>query len=72
MADCECLNGCLFFNNKMAGRPITTGVYKRRFCLDDNSNCARYMVFKVKGRDAVPDDLYPNEQERAKKQLNTA
>jgi len=66
MADCECLNGCLFFNDKMADRPATTGVYKRRYCKEDNSKCARYMIFKAKGRDAVPVDLYPNDLDRAK------
>ena len=67
MADCECLAGCIFFNDKMAERPATANVYKRRFCQEDNANCARYMVFKAIGKGSVPPDLYPNQQDRAKK-----
>lgn len=69
MADCECLERCIFFNDKMATRPATAGVYKRRFCHEENTHCARYIVFKNLGKEAVPNDLYPNEFQRAEKLL---
>ena len=65
MPACECLQGCIFFNDKMAERPATAAVYKKRFCEGDNTNCARHMVFIAKGKGNVPSDLYPNQQERA-------
>ena len=67
MAECEILSTCVFFNDKMANMPATTAIYKERYCQSDNLTCARYMVFKALGRPKVPSDLFPNEEERAKK-----
>ena len=66
MSDCECLKGCIFFNDKMKDAGGLGSMYKKRYCLGDNSQCARYMVFKKLGKPAVPADLYPNQQDRAK------
>lgn len=67
MAECECLPGCGFYHDKM---PIESGIgnlYKKNYCLGDNSECARHMVFKKLGREAVPANLYPNQLDKAKK-----
>ncbi|NWF75336.1 MAG: hypothetical protein HXY53_01955 [Nitrospirae bacterium] len=64
--DCECLKNCPFFNDKMANMPATAQMYKKRYCLDNNSECARYIVFKTLGRDKVPIDLFPNDLKKAK------
>lgn len=67
MADCECLTRCPFFNGKVAGMfPSTVEMMKQRLCRGDPSECARYMVFKRLGREAVPADLLPNQAERAR------
>ena len=66
MSDCECLKGCIFFNDKMKDVGALGSMYKKRYCLGDNSQCARYMIFKKLGKPAVPTDLYPNQQDRAK------
>ncbi|MBN2416042.1 hypothetical protein JXO52_09380 [bacterium] len=66
MNECEVLATCPFFNDRMAEKPATAGLFKNRYCLGDNTNCARYMVFKTLGRAAVPVDLYPNQEERAR------
>jgi hypothetical protein len=42
-------------------------IYKKWYCLKDNRTCARYMVFKKFGKEAVPIDLYPNMINRANK-----
>jgi hypothetical protein len=42
---------------------------KNRYCLGDNSQCARYMIFKKLGKSAVPPNLYPNMHDKAKKIL---
>jgi len=67
MAECELLKGCIFFNDKMKVSDELAEMYKQRFCLGDNSKCARYTVFKKLGRENVPADLFPNMFERAKK-----
>lgn len=66
MAECECLAGCGFYHDKM---PIKSGIgtiYKKNYCLGDNTNCARHMVFKKFGKGTVPTNLYPNQIDRAK------
>lgn len=69
MNECDMLATCPFFNDRMAEKPATAGLFKNRYCLGDSSNCARHMVFKALGREAVPADLYPNQQERAQELL---
>jgi hypothetical protein len=72
MADCECLPGCPFFNDKMAEKPATASIMKKKYCLGDNSGCARYMIFKGIGKEYVPSDLFPSQHERIQKIMETA
>lgn len=66
MAECECLPGCPFFNDKMKDQPAMTQIYKKRYCLsDEKNNCARYVVRAALGKEKVPFDLYPNQIDRA-------
>lgn len=67
--DCQCLPACPFFNDQMAEMPSMAHIIKNRYCRDDNSQCARFMVFSALGREAVPIDLYPSQVERAKEIL---
>lgn len=69
MADCELIAKCPFFNDKMAKMPKAAELLKNQYCRGDNAQCARYMVFKAKGRGAVPADLSPNRQDKAKQIL---
>jgi hypothetical protein len=66
MADCECIGGCVFFNDKMAHKPATAELIKNRYCHSDNSDCARYMVRQTLGKDKVPSDLFPGDLGKAK------
>jgi len=61
---CVCLEQCLFFNDRMRNMPTTAGVLKHQYCLGEWMECARYVVFKEFGREAVPPDLFPDETER--------
>ncbi|MBN1648272.1 MAG: hypothetical protein JW874_09580 [Spirochaetales bacterium] len=72
MADCECLPGCPFFNDRMGSKPATADLYKMQYCKSDFETCARYMVFKALGKPAVPGDLYPNQKDRATEILQNA
>jgi hypothetical protein len=65
MPDCSCITKCPFFNDKMVNKQATAGLYKKKFCKGDFSDCARYIVFEKLGRQSVPDDLYPNMKEQA-------
>ena len=70
MADCECLEGCPFFNDRMEDKPATAEMYKKSYCRGSSVQCARYIVFSALGREAVPADLFPNQVERAYELIN--
>lgn len=70
MAECECLSTCLFFNDKMADKPATSEMLKRRYCLGDNSGCARFIVRQALGANKVPTNLYPNQKDKALEIIN--
>lgn len=72
MADCTCIAGCLFFNDRMTNKPAMADMFKKSYCRGDNKNCARFQVFKAIGKEHVPVDLYPNETERARSIVATA
>lgn len=67
MAACECLPACIFFNDKMKNQPGMTQIYKKQYCLGGGKDdCARHMVKEALGADKVPQDLYPNQVEKAR------
>ena len=70
MADCELLTGCPFFNDKMKDTEGLGAIFKNKYCKGDNSQCARYMVYKKLGKPGVPANLYPNMHDQAKKILS--
>jgi hypothetical protein len=72
MGDCEMLKGCIFFNDKMADYPTTAEFLKKKYCMEDNSECARYIVCKALGRERVPKDLFPNSIDRARALISAA
>jgi hypothetical protein len=45
---------------------------KQTFCLGDNHDCARHRVRVGLGREAVPDNLFPNDNTRADRILADA
>jgi hypothetical protein len=64
---CEILPTCIFFNDKMKDMPGTTSFFKIKFCQGNNTHCARHIVLIACGRENVPPDLFPNQEERAVK-----
>jgi hypothetical protein len=66
MNNCELLDGGLFFKDQMPMEYGLGSLYKKKYCLGDNTMCARFMVAKVLGREKVPTDLYPNMHDRAR------
>ena len=45
MADCEKLQTCLFFTDKMGTLLNTANLMKQMYCYGDKMQCARYQVF---------------------------
>jgi hypothetical protein len=70
MADCEKLEKCPFFNDKMADMPTAASMYKENYCKKDFEKCARLMVAKKLGSEKVPADLFPNQTDRALELIN--
>lgn len=60
-AKCELLEKCNFFHDKLPSMPDYADLLKEPYCLDDYSECARYVVYLKFGVEAVPVDLFPNE-----------
>ncbi|MBU5638542.1 hypothetical protein KOM00_17580 [Geomonas sp. Red69] len=69
MPDCEVLSGCIFFNDQMANMPSTSTVFKMMYCTDNFEACARFTVRREAGKEAVPEDLFPNQIDRARQIL---
>jgi hypothetical protein len=69
MAECVCLAGCPFFNDRMKDMLGVAAMYKSRYCMGDPSSCARHMIFEKLGKAAVPPDIYPNMVDRAQRIL---
>lgn len=69
MKECKNLEGCPFFNDRLAEKPALASIMKKRYCLDDSESCARYIVCEALGSDKVPGNLFPNMQEKAKEIL---
>jgi len=63
--ECPSLRTCPFFNNKMKDMPATAELMKKRYCLGDNTECARFMVASRLGKEKVPIDLFPGQTDRA-------
>jgi len=72
MANCENLEFCPFFQDRMEKKSVLTYVYKQRFCNGDASECARYVAIKYLGKGNFPTDLYPNEMARVRKLIANA
>lgn len=62
MAQCKRLEGCPFFKN-MEHLPRTAQELANTYCHKDNRGCARLWVLSNGVR--PPDDLFPNERNRA-------
>jgi hypothetical protein len=72
VADCESLPRCVFFNNKMSNMPASAELLKQQYCKNRFSTCARYLVMKSLGPEAVPADLFPGQKEMAEEIIRQA
>jgi hypothetical protein len=65
MALCEVTEICVFFNEYLPKMKSVAEGLKDMYCRDDNSECARFTIYKALGIEAVPQALFPNEVDKA-------
>lgn len=66
MSECEALEGCPFFHDRMRTMPAVATLVKQRYCLgQDHAQCARYVVKSALGSGQVPADMFPDQIDRA-------
>jgi len=65
MGDCEYKEQCPFYNDKMSNVSDKAESLKEKYCRNNNLNCARYMIINSLGFDNMPEDLLPDEKQRA-------
>lgn len=63
--NCEFMDNCIFFNDRMGNSPGVGVVFKKMYCRGNNRNCARYMIAKRLGASSIPALLYPNNRAAA-------
>jgi hypothetical protein len=64
---CPVLEVCRFFNDIIENVPSISETLKKQYCLGDNSECARFRIFREIGKEHLPDDVFPHEMEKAEK-----
>ncbi len=69
MSACEKLGNCPFFSGHVAHMPAVANLLKENYCFDDSEHCARVQLSST-GK-PVPDDLFPNDSERAEELLHS-
>jgi hypothetical protein len=73
VSECEMLPTCAFFEGKMAElMPHVVRMLKRQYCLGDKTKCARHLVARELGEEAIPIDLAPNMADEARQIIHTA
>ncbi len=65
MHECELKDSCPFFQGKLKSDKDQDETMKEKYCLTNNLNCARYMVFTARGAESIPEDLFPHQKDRA-------
>lgn len=64
MATCVWTEECVFFSEEVGFSPDLNAAMRQRFCLGDNTGCARLEALAVLPLDEIPDDLLPTDNER--------
>ena len=70
--ECENLNKCPFYNEKMPMQKGIGSIYKNKFCKGNKQLCARYKVLTEAGEAYVSDFLYPNMHDIAQEIIDKA
>ena len=66
---CTYLPECAFFGVRLVGFPAVAKMYQASYCNGKFAECARYVVLRYCGREAVPETLFPNDAPGAEQLL---
>lgn len=69
---CEMLEYCPFYSDLMPMEKGVGAIYKKKYCLGNKEECARYRVITELGVEYVSESLYPNMHDLAGKILDKA
>jgi hypothetical protein len=72
MEKCGRIESCGFFKTVITEMPTVSQMIVRRYCHGDYESCARLTVFGRLGSGAVPNNLAPNDHERARRIIEEA
>lgn len=65
MRECELIGECSLLRVRLAAKPATAALMRKRHCEVGKAQCARKLVHRALGPQGVPANLYPTETERA-------
>ena len=65
MDKCVFMDRCIFPRKKKLLMPSMLEFIRIKYCEGDNAACARHLLYRKNGAADVPDDLFPNDMERA-------
>ncbi len=65
MRGCPWLHVCSFYQKQGPKNLPVSSLHKIKYCLGDFGACARHSLFQELGSQSVPDDLTPDESEKA-------
>ena len=66
MSPCPFQDDCLLFERTLAQQPAVSAVYRKLYCEEAVSACARLLVRRELGEAAVPPGLFPSETDKAR------
>ncbi len=66
MPDCERTERCPYFTEYLEDLKAMQEMWKEKYCREDKSQCARYMVLEALGPDRIPRYLAPTQIDGAK------
>jgi hypothetical protein len=72
MVSCKRLSKCPVVKNSDEEPESISGRIKKKYCYNNFSECARYMVLEAVGGEFVPADLMPDQPGRAKEIIEEA
>jgi hypothetical protein len=70
MNNCLLLDSCINTNEVFKNMPVTTDIIVNDFCTVNNSNCSRFIIYDMIGKNHIPNDLMPHEITRVSEILS--
>ena len=59
---CEHIEDCKFFSKHLKNNPQQVHDIMEKYCKNEPKRCARFLIWSVLGKNAVPEKLFPDMQ----------